>query len=750
MAAGSCSDDYDERFDKLDQQLQNVISQVEGASELSAAISALEAQITTLKNAVGELPDGDALTGGLSSLESQITALEAELAALAETGATSEELATLVAGLTSDLDLLKGDLGELLENSNVLTGDLVIFDQNSLDAALTLGDRVAIVNGWVQILADDLDAEALNAVTSKIVAVTASMYVQTDKELDFSNLESVGDILGVVGNEVDLSGLKSVGDDLEISWDGDYDFPGLTLVGNTIRLGVEGDGQPCKCAKTGKAASRIINFRNVKAADVQVLYGAYMELDSGVYDMYSDWDTNSSLLEFPNATSVIFGDVPVRFVIAPIAETIELHYEGILPGIEGPGLIVYSSATNVTAKASEIVGDIEILALGDTEIFVEFSNYDGSNATPDEVLSNFEFPSDWVSQINLPNLEAVDGDMSLVSHALSMPLLEEFDIENDGYELVLTQENISLPNLTVEGKLYVAGTVTAELASISDTYIQDSSILESLKLNAQLNDATAQTIGVYNYEALTSLTIIGSTDLEGDDAIVVDLQGSVATKGPIGFNVPVLKTVILGGNINRVSVNSFPALTTLTTSGNINDLYIANNQALVTLTLGHEHIAGLDGANLRVEYNDALESLVTQKLDYVTYLYVYENESLSNMDLSSMKTAVNAYSDGYDVGIYIQGNNLSGTFVEYVAQSGTTAEQLGVLNSKDLYSLKALIDALEDSDLDFDYDIYVDNVVDLDGDPVPGDDINIELGSSLGWTWSSEADVINFDNYYWE
>ncbi|MHA7865512.1 hypothetical protein, partial [Flagellimonas marinaquae] len=62
MVLGSCSDDYDERFDKLEQQLQDVIAQVEGAAELSTAIAALESQIATLQDAVGELPDGNALS----------------------------------------------------------------------------------------------------------------------------------------------------------------------------------------------------------------------------------------------------------------------------------------------------------------------------------------------------------------------------------------------------------------------------------------------------------------------------------------------------------------------------------------------------------------------------------------------------------------------------------------------------------------------------------------------------------------
>ncbi|MHA7865513.1 hypothetical protein [Flagellimonas marinaquae] len=749
MVLGSCSDDYDERFDKLERELQDVIVQLEGAAELSTAIAALESQIATLKDAVGDLPEGNALSGGLSALEDQITALETELASLAETRATSEDLDTLIAGLASDLDLLKEDLAELLENSNVLTGDLVIFDQSSLDAALSLGDRVSIVNGSVRVIGDDLEAGALDAVTSKIVAVTNDVHVKTDKSLDFSNLETIGDDLGILGAPIDLSALKSIGGDMELFWDGDYDFPGLAVVGNAIRLGVAGDEEDANGGSFLEGVPRIINFRNVTAPRVESYYGAFMNLESGVYNMEIQRTDRRVLrrLHFPNATSVIFGNVRIRFVFAPVAETVELHYDG-----ETPRLRILTSAGNVTAKASEVTRDVKILAGGKD---IDFDGVDIEDLSLDDALDiiikddatffwDYEVSEDWNAHVNLPNLQAVGQDMYVISNTLTMPMLEGFDIDENDYYLLLTQENVSLPNLTVERDLYTSRTVSAELASISTTYMQDASILESLKLNAQLNDATDETIGVYDFPALSSLTIIGSTELEGEEAIEVDLDGEV-------FDLPALEALELGGLIYQASIVDLEALTALITSGNINELSIDNNDALVTLTLGHEHISGLDGASLDVDNNDALENLVTENLDYVAYLTVERNDNLSSMDFSSMKTAVNAWAgEGDDVYIYISENDIFGTIVEYQEETGTTAEQLGVLNTADLYSLKALIDALEDSDLNYRVDIYVDNVEDLEGNDVGSVNIDTEADDDITWTWTSEAGVINFDDYYFD
>jgi hypothetical protein len=626
---------------------------------------------------------------------------------------------------------------------------LVIFDQNSLDAALSLGDRVAIVNGDVKIIGDNFEAGVLNAVTSKIVAVTNDFVIKTDKVLDFSSLETVGDRVDVVGSPVDLSGLKSVGDDLQLAWDGDYDFPELALVGDAIKLGVEQDERLLKGASASKGSPRIINFRNVTANRVEVIYGAYMDMGSGVYDMNMDWDGTSSTLFFPNATSVVFGDVPVYELWAGIAENVELHYDGELDN----NLIVISSASSITVKASAMVGDTEIAiyALGDTDTFDEYYEklWGDLDSVWDTDTDWFTIPTAWDSQINLPNLAAFNKDsediwdLFFVSHSLSAPLLvaAEKNVEN----LFLTQETVTLPNVGAQN-FYTIGNVDVELASIDEIYPQDASDLESLKLTAMQNDLTESLSEDDNlldntWTNLTSLSIMGYTPEDVEQSIEVNLSNEFD-----GEEFPAVETLVLGGFIDYAFVGQFAELTTLTTSGNINYLEIDENDALVTLTLGHEHISGLNGASLVVTDNDALESLVTQQLDYVYYVWVYENDNLSSIDFSSMKTALNTLGEDDYVYIGIDSNDISGTFDDYVEESGTTAEQLGVVNSTDLYSLKALVDAYAEAEVSFDFDLYVDNVADLEGKDVWT--IYMDADGDLTWTWSSEPGVINFDDYY--
>jgi len=692
LGLGSCSEDYDDRFNKLEQQLKDVIAQVEGAAELSTAIQALETQIASLNNAVGQLPDGDALTGGLSALGAEITALEAELAALGESQATSGELETLVAGLTSDLDLLKSDLDDLLESSNVFTGNLIIFDDNTLAAAKALGDKVRIVTGKVQINAVGMSETAdLDVVTSKIVAAIGEVNINTDRSIDFSRLETVGDDFTVIGNTIDLSGLRSVGDDLQISWEGDYDFSELLVVGDDIRLGVEESSAPTKNANVGKAVSRIINFRKVRATGVQIIFGAQMSLNRGVEGMDGDWDSRTSELFFPNATEIIFGDVPVGYVVAPMASNIELHYEGDLDG----DLFIVSTATTITVKASD-VGNALIMGYPfdeDDSIEDFVSNYDEEN------FGMFEAPANWVSDINLPNLESVTGDLYLISHSLQMPMLEEFGMdEDDDYDLGLTQENIALPNLTVEGRLHVSGTTkTIEFASISDAYIRDATTITSLRANALRNDLTESTIGIYEWDALTTVRIFGATGMQ--DAITIDLNSDDDEEFSY---LPVLETLELGGVINNANVEGVVTLTTLITSGNINNLEITNNDKLTSLSLGHTHIEGSAGSMLTVSDNALLASVKTDKLDFIKTLTVTGNAALTSVDFNSMKTLLKTFDGGTSptdgvakqIVINISDNKIAGKVTQDVPVVGTAAYQNEIIESASIYSFKPLADAL--------------------------------------------------------
>lgn len=776
LLLASCSKDYDDRFDVLEQRIKDVLAQVEGATELSNAINAAEAQIASLQNAINGLPDADALGAGLGEIGVGIKDLENQLANVGENQATSEELSLLIGGLTADLGILKEDLNALMESNNVLTGDLVIFSQSSLDAALVLGDKVRIVTGSVRVVANDLNAEDVNKVTSKIVAVTNDVYVLTDKSLDFSKLESIGDDLGLVGHDVDLSGLKVVGSDFQISYDGDYDFPNLKFVGNTLGLGIvpESDRYFTKGESNDKATPRTIDFSAVSASRVTVYENVEMGVDDGVVDMQFS-GTELNYVYLPNATSIIFGNVALTDVWAPIASTIELHYEGTLKKTTAEGrerslYILAALAENITVKASGAEHDFIIITGPIAEEDIVWNSFLGTYLSMDIAFAaldsfleanhddegEFVYPealSSWTSEINLPALESAEESLFLISASLTMPVLTEI---KEDKQVVLSQNVIDLPNLAVQGGFIGYAPLSVEFASLNlaafDFY--SDARLKTLSLYEQDNSFTANTVAADLFLGLESLEIYGAEGLA--DAIEVEIrpQGEIQKYRN-------LETVKIGGVLNKASFGPFnnayenqnrrlPKLRSIVTEGRIDNLIIRNLDELVVAEIGHDYISGNAGSKLQVWNNKKLERLETSKLDFIQTLRVYDNLALTTIDFSSVKNAV---LQGKTI-ITIENNALEGVLDDYIPQTGTTPEVLGSLTSSSLYSLKGLIQSLKTKALAQDVDtaelldkqkfrLDIDNVDDIDTEDTEA--ATFPIFSLDFFTWSDTANVITFD-----
>jgi hypothetical protein len=717
---GSCAKDYDERFSEIEQRIQNVLEQVQGAAELNNAIKAAEAQIISLQNAIEGLPDAGNLSSGLNAIGQKIEELEAQLASLGETQLTGDELVLLVDGLSSDLDLLKENLNSLMESNNVLTGDLVIFDQSSLNFALALGDKVRIVTGRVKVLGENLEAEALNVVTSKITAVTGDVDVMTDKSLDFSNLESVGGNFGLVGHEVDIQNLQVVGGDFQVAFDGDYDFPELKFVGNRLVLGVvigaENVDVFSKTSTSGKTAPRIINFLGVRANEVIVYEDATMDLESGVADM-SFTGLFLPYVYLPNATSVIFGNVPLTDVWAPLATNIELHYNGLLKEVSNGGrvrslYVVAPAAENVTVKANSAEHNIIIITgplaaednlwnsysgtyLSMDMAFQAWNGFLEENQESEETFSQPESLRTWNAEINLPELAKTEQSLFLASSFLNMPLLKEINEERDVF---LLQNNIILPELTIQGSFYAYAPESMEVASLNldDFELYTDSRLKAITLNNQNNSFTADTVASDLFEALELLEIYGANGLDVPIEIEIRPEGEAQ-------KYPNLETIRAGGTIQRLRVGPFnnayqnkgrrlPKLNRIYTSGMINSIMIRNLDELINVTLDHDHIPGLGGGKLQVWNNKKLESLTTGSLNFVNRLKVYDNIKLEEVDFSSIKNVVLSG----DVEINIANNALRGSLKNYIPPTGTTEASLGELTSSSLYSLKGLVQNLKD------------------------------------------------------
>ena len=110
--------------------------------------------------------------------------------------ASEEDLESINENLTG----VNEDLEELLKSSNVFTGDLVINSDATLEFAEALGDKVAIVNGDVEItLQTAMDNDRIQAVANKFKTITGDLSVRavaaTVKPIQFDSLIGVTDLI---------------------------------------------------------------------------------------------------------------------------------------------------------------------------------------------------------------------------------------------------------------------------------------------------------------------------------------------------------------------------------------------------------------------------------------------------------------------------------------------------------------------------------------------------------------------------
>ncbi len=313
VVLSSCTN-YDDQFDDLNSQINSLKSQIEGFSSLSSGLTALQGTVSSLQSAVAALPKTATPATDISGLEASVAALQASLASAstsAEVSAISTELAAAqtalaaaiaangtasdtnatnitalqtsleavqatlaelktqlasasttaeVAALTTSLAAVQADLTELLSQNNVYTPDangLVINSASTLAFAETLGSKISIINGKVDIdqASTDIDAARLQAVVSKIKTVTGAVEynqsgtgvtavnfdnltsaasVDVDQEAPFSmaKLVSSGAIVVATGNKVTSVSLPLLASVTSLSDGtvGDFDFPQATSI----------------------------------------------------------------------------------------------------------------------------------------------------------------------------------------------------------------------------------------------------------------------------------------------------------------------------------------------------------------------------------------------------------------------------------------------------------------------------------------------------------------------------------------
>jgi hypothetical protein len=178
---------YDDQFSALETQINALASTVAGLTQVQSDLASLANTVNSLQSSVAQTVDA-ALADGLADIDAAVASLEAAAA----DAASAEDVAAIQAGVDANAD----DLDELLAQSSVFSGDVLINSVPTLDAYYSMGENLAIVNGNVTIQPTaEMDMVKVQAVADVILTITKDLTVtsaaSTIPELVFNNLSGV-------------------------------------------------------------------------------------------------------------------------------------------------------------------------------------------------------------------------------------------------------------------------------------------------------------------------------------------------------------------------------------------------------------------------------------------------------------------------------------------------------------------------------------------------------------------------------
>ena len=178
---------YDDQFDALESQINALASTVAGLSQVQSDLATLAGTVNSIQSSIDSSVQ-TALASGLADIDAAIETLNAA----AEAASSNSDIAAIAQGVTEN----QADLDELLAQSSVFSGDVLINSVPTLDAYHSMGDNLAIVNGNVVINPTaEMDATKLQEVADVLLTITKDLTVtaaaSTIPELVFNNLSGV-------------------------------------------------------------------------------------------------------------------------------------------------------------------------------------------------------------------------------------------------------------------------------------------------------------------------------------------------------------------------------------------------------------------------------------------------------------------------------------------------------------------------------------------------------------------------------
>ena len=607
---------YDDQFDALNVQITALQQQVN--SSITTAIADLQGQLTTL--ASSQLSSDDLATA-LVDITSQIDAINTAVASI--DGETSE--------LEEEVDDILAALDDLLQANAVIDQNVNIRNTAELEYVESLiatgaDDPTVIVKGNVLVDGTDLDTDALaarvSAVTAKIRTVIGNVTVTADAAN--INMSTVTFIDGTanISNKVDISALSTVSGDVDLGHYGDITLTALTSVASLTL--------------SNSASITTLEILNLAAGDLVTA-------------------------NYPLATSIVLGDIAISGqVTATKATVFTSGFDGTL------GSLNLSTTTTAVVRlaATKISGTVTLTnsGAGSEGHFAGLTTIQTSG-----VLVN---PA---KTIDMSALATASGTLTIAgTTAASFPALANQAAA--GTITAAAAQSFTAPKLVPAAAISTVGTATFSLKSLSTA--QAAFLTASQTMTGLTTAGQTASLTLYGLPALKSASITGA----GKATTNIEISVSATNTA--------LASLSVDGIINTLDIAAAPKLTSLTTAGKITDFSVTDTTTMTTINFGHTFISGDTAATVTVSNVSKITSLDMSSLTKVKQITLTGNAKLATIVAPSSTVLAEPIAP---VTVTISGNALTGNYDKAVAGTETTSYTEASIESNDLTTLKAFI-----------------------------------------------------------
>ena len=558
----SCQN-YDDQFDDLNSQITALASQVAGLSKVQSDLTALQGTVSSLQGNIASSVDS-ALASGLAGINAAVDNLQSQIDGIA----SSEE----VAAIQSDVTAAQSDLTELLNNSNVFTGDLTVTTASQLNAALAYGTKIAIVNGNVDFQVDaSMNIDSVQTVVNRIGTVVK----------DFSYVAASSSVSAVTFDSI--TGVTS----LTIKQAGDYSFKGLESATNVYLN--DGFKSKVKIIHFG-ALKTVTTFNTVTSTgtdDHAIIFPKVTELHLTKLQRYAGGTSSN-----PLKLHIDEGTIAAATVIAMGAiedkdasgKQKDLHIS-----IEGPNSVAISKLTDGSIKLRNVITASVNGFTGGLTIMDGVQNFSADNVTSLTMSTANDLKS-------LDITGVVDPDTAAASQAAGLPAIAFASGNNGDIETIKIRGSVASVSSSGAGSLAsvdlagadVGGAIT--LTSNTDLVTLDvtGTKMASIEINTNADLESINLNGTFR-------AAIGGTKIDGSIKVIDNSSLAALTLGMAGLN-----TLQITGNDDLTTIAS--TLTTLGASGGPT-VTISDNDFIATAVSDDEEAVGITSAEGKA--NDA-------------------------------------------------------------------------------------------------------------------------------------------------